>query len=201
MKRRPIDPAARERQRLRELENQARARAEADAVTRGIAETACLEAQRGVEFIVPEQRRGERQKPIRRHTGITLLHSLGRISDDMARVGIIYGQLWRANRGDVSIPSNLNRGSGGGGNHTVTMRLRLAEAEGRVQAGQALARMRARLYWRSDLIAALDLICGRELTPRLATRNGREAARLEALVIEALTMLARDGRSGCLEAA
>lgn len=202
MRRRAIDLAAVERQRLQRLENQGRARAEADAVTRGIAETACLEAQRGVEFIVPEQRRGERAKPIRRHTGITLLHSLGRITDDMARIAIIYGHLWRELHGDPSIPSNLNRGSGGGGDRGAVMRLRLAEAEGRVHARQALSRMHARLFWRSDLIAALDLVCGRELTPRLASRNGREASRLEALLVEALDLLVRsDGRSGYLEAA
>lgn len=201
-RRRNTDLAAIERQRLLEEERQARARAEAQAVATGIAETACLQAQRGVEFIVPEQRRGERAKPIRKHTGLTLLHSRGRITDDMARVGIIYGQLFRTLLADPSLRSNLNRGAGGGGDRDSTLRLRLAEAEGRVQARAAMVRMHARLFWRTDLISALNTVCGRELTPRLATRNGQEAARLEALVVEALDLLVRsDRRGGYLEAA
>lgn len=197
MTRRRVDLQAIERHRLLELERQERARKEAAAVAHGIAETACLEAQRGVEYLVPEQRRGERAKPIRRHTGLTLLHSLGRITDDEARVGYIYGTLWRAIREDPSIRSNLNRGTGGGSDRTLTLRLRLAEAEGRVQAAQRLDQLHARLFWRDDLIRALDTICGRELTPRLATRNGREAQALEDLVVTALELLVRaSGRGG-----
>ena len=43
------------------------------------------------------------------------------------------------------------------------------------------------------LLAACDLVCGQELTPREAARTDREAGRLEAVLEVALDLLAQEG--------
>jgi hypothetical protein len=69
----------------------------------------------------------------------------------------------------------------------------LAHGEGTEAARRRLAEFRRRLWRQADLVAACDLICGEEKTPREAAAGvDRDAARLEALLKAALDILATD---------
>jgi hypothetical protein len=50
--------------------------------------------------------------------------------------------------------------------------------------------MRRKLGRQSDLVAACDLVCGEEKTPREAAGADRDAGRLEAVLKVALDILA-----------
>lgn len=53
-----------------------------------------------------------------------------------------------------------------------------------------LGELRARLLRQPDLVAACDLICGEEKTPREAAGGDRDAGRIEAVLKVALDILA-----------
>ena len=69
----------------------------------------------------------------------------------------------------------------------------LAQAEARMAAAAKLALYRRKLHQHPTLLAACDLVCGQELTPREAARTDREAGRLEAVLEVALDLLAQEG--------
>ena len=68
----------------------------------------------------------------------------------------------------------------------------LARAETNARARDQLAAYRERLRRQPALVAACDLICGQELTPREAASGDRETHRLEAVLEVALDMLASE---------
>ena len=173
-----------ERERLLRLEARGRARAEALAVETGVAETVALSRARGAEIEPPEQGEG----PYRRMSGLSWLARKGKISPEQARAGAIYGACYRKSMAEAAIGSSLGIEPGGGGGTALS--LVAARAEGRVVAAAKLAAMRARLLGQKDLVAACDLVCGRELTPREAAGGDRAAGRLEAVLGVALDVLA-----------
>src|SRR5438270_8882608 len=92
---RPYDPARAMRERLKTLEARERARTEARAVAEGIEETVELGRERGGAFDKPAARRGERQTPYRRQTGLEWLVRKGRITARQAAAGEAYGACYR----------------------------------------------------------------------------------------------------------
>lgn len=186
--------ARQERERLLRVEGQAKARREAREVAEGVAETSGLDEARGAEFVRPAVRRGERAKPIRRMTGLEWLatRSPPRITAEARAAGERYGTVWREARADTSIRSGIDQSVTGSGGDNIGAAYIVAMS--RVDAGKQLDTLRAAIGHQPDLIAALDDICGREKTPREASINGASAARLEALLIVALDLLAGGGK-------
>jgi hypothetical protein len=86
---RPYDPARAMRERLKVLEARARGHAEARAVAEGVAETVSLARSRGAAFEKPAARRGERETPYRRQTGLDWLLRKGRISEGQKAAGVL----------------------------------------------------------------------------------------------------------------
>jgi len=183
------------RERLVRLERQAQAREEASAVAQGIAETVALSRARGQAIAEPPGgRRGPRAQPYRRQTGLDFLAGRGRIDADAYAAGERYGWAYRRAKLEKAIPSSLGpqvRGEF----RAPNMEAVLAHAEGTDFARRRLQEFRARLWRQSDLVAACDLICGEEKTPREIASNDREAGRLEAVLKVALDILAGAGKA------
>ena len=178
-----------ERERLSMLERRATARAESRAVAAGVDETVSLSRERGAKFEAPSGRRGEREGPYRRLTGLDWLAKKGRVSEAQRVAGERYGACWRRARASASIGSTLDVQPGGAAKGTPLTAV-IAQAEGRAQAQARLNLLRRRLGGQAGLVAACDRICGEELTPREAGQTEREVVRLEALVEVALDLLA-----------
>lgn len=180
-----------ERERLGRVEQQGRARLEARRVAEGVAETVALSAARGAEFEAPAVVRGERQRPYRRLAGLDWLHRKGRLSAAQRAAGERYGRCYRVAQGEVAIASTLDVRPGGAAEAPLTAVIARAEANAR--ARDALRGYRETLRRQPSLVAACDMICGEELTPREAVHGGdREIYRLEAVLEVALDMLAAD---------
>jgi hypothetical protein len=177
-----------ERERLLAQERRANERAESEAVARGVAETVKLERGRGAAFERPEATRGGRETPYRRQPGLDWLARKGRISAAQKSAGERYRDAFRIAQPEVPLGSTLEvqPGMGSGG---PPLRAILAKAGARLAAEQRLGVYRRRLSEHPGLIAACDLICGRELTPREAAADDREALKLEAVLIVALDLL------------
>lgn len=197
--RRPTDPglkAARaERDRLLRLEQRARARAEAEAVTDGVAETVALSRARGSALTrpgapAPRGGRGPSAQPYRRQTGLDWLAAKGRISEAGKAAGERYGGVYRRVKLEKAIPSTLGGDPVRGGFVAPDLEAVLAHGEGTALARRRLGEFRRRLLSHPDLVAACDLICGEEKTPREVAGGEREAARLEAVLKVALDILA-----------
>lgn len=196
---RPTDPglkAARaERDRLLRLEQRAKARAEAGAVADGVAETVALSRARGSALTQPDAPaprggRGPSAKPYRRQTGLEWLAAKGRIGEAGKAAGERYGWAYRRVKLEKAIPSTLGGDPVRGGFVAPDLEAVLAHGEGTVMARRRLGDFRRRLLRQPDLVAACDLICGEEKTPREAAGGEREAARLEAVLKVALDILA-----------
>ena len=177
-----------ERERLLTLERRGRARAEALAVTQGIAETVALLEGRGAAIEAPASPR----KPHRRQAGLEWLVRQGRLSDLQKRAGERYGTYYRRAQAGTVIGSSLDIKHGDNPQGTSLSEV-LAQAEARAAAAAKLALYRRRLHQHPMLLAACDLVCGEELTPREAARTDREAGRLEAVLEVALDLLAEEG--------
>jgi len=188
---RPYDPARAMRERLKVLEARERARTEAKAVAEGVAESVELARERGGAFDKPAARRGERETPYRRQTGLEWLAKKGRITAAQRQAGEAYGAAFRRAGAGARIGSTLAVQPGGGAAGGPSLALVLARAEGRLRAEEALAAMRGRLFGQGDLVSVCDQVCGRELTPREAGGGDREALRIEAVLKVALDLLAR----------
>ena len=176
-----------ERERLSMLEQRARTRAESLAVAAGVEETVGLSAARGAGFEAPVRQRGEREKPYRRMAGLDWLARRGRIAAAQKQAGERYGAFYRRAGATPSIGSSLDVQPGTGGGTPIAAVL--SQAEARAQASARLAELRRRLGCQPALVAACDLICGEELTPREAAGGEREAGRLEAVLDVALDLL------------
>jgi hypothetical protein len=167
----------------------ARARLEARAVADGVAETVALERARGAVFAIEAEDARERQRPYRRQPGLEWLTRKGRISEAQRAAGLRYRDAYAIAQPTIALGSTLEvqPGMGSGG---PPLKVLLARA-GRRQAAEAkLALYRRQLLQHPALIAACDLVCGRELTPREAAGGEREALRLETQLLVALDLLA-----------
>jgi len=182
------DPAREARDRLLRLERRAKAQAEAAAVTAGVAETVALARARG-EAIVD----GGARKAYRRQTGLDWLVAKGRIDARAKAVGERYGQAYRRVKLEAAIPSTLDTRVRGPF-VAPSIETVLAHAEGTELARRRLAEFRRGLSQQPDLVAACDLVCGEEKTPREASEGEREAGRLEAILKVALDILVAGAR-------
>jgi hypothetical protein len=189
MARKP-DPARVARDRLLMLERRAKAQAEAQAVSDGVAETVGLDRQRGVMFEKEAQARGGRETPYRRQSGLEWLARKGRINAAQAEAGARYGDCYRRANLTASIGSTLEVQPAMGQTAGPPLSALLKMAAGRQQAEARLGLYRHRLLGQVDLIAACDQVCGQELSPREAAGGEREGARLEAVLKVALDILA-----------
>lgn len=186
---RVLDPVRRQRERQMLLERRTLAQAEAKALAEGVAETVALSAARGAQFEHSLSTRTKRESPYRRQAGLEWLASKGRLTLGQRVAGERYGAVFRRARMEGSIPSTLGlepRTSAPGGPSLSTV---LAHAEGTAQARAKLALYRRQLSAQASLVAACDMICGQELTPREACANDRDAGKLEAVLIVALDIL------------
>lgn len=178
------------RDRLVRLEQQAKARAEAALVAEGVAETVALSRARGQAVVGPEPgRRSARAQPYRRVSGLDWLAAKGRIGAEAKAAGERYGWAYRRVKLEKAIPSTLDQRIRG---EFVAPSLEeaLAHGEGTELAKRKLVEFRRRLSGQADLVAACDLICGEEKTPREAAGGERDATRLEAVLKVALDLLA-----------
>lgn len=187
------DPARAARDRLLRLERQARGRAEAQAVADGVAETVALSRARGQAIVQADSRK--RLTPYRRQTGLQWLESKGRIGPEARAAGERYGWAYRRVKMEKAIPSTLDHRVRGPFVAPDPAEIK-AHGEGTEQARRKLAEFRLRLCRQSDLVAACDLICGEEKTPREIASGDRETARLEAVLKVALDILAAGGGHG-----
>ena len=183
------DPARVARDRLLRQERQARA--EAEAVARGVAETVALSRARGAAIAEPQATRSRVcLQPYRRQSGLDWLAARGRIDAQAKAAGERYGAAYRRAKLEPSIPSTLAVTPGRGPGPKAPPDSILAQGEGTAQARRRLGEFRARLSRQPDLVAACDLVCGEEMTPREAAAGDRDAARLEAVLKVALDILA-----------
>jgi hypothetical protein len=176
------------RDRLVRLERQAKARAEAVAVAEGVAETVALSRARGAA-VVGGGRGAARAQPLKRLSGLEWLAAKGKISAEAKAAGERYGWVYRRVKLDKAIPSTLDvriRGQF----LAPSLEDVLAHGEGTETARRRLAEFRRRLSGQPDLVAACDLVCGEEKTPREAAAGDRDAGRLEAVLKVALDLLA-----------
>ena len=188
--RQPKDPARAARDRLLRQERQAKARAEATAVAEGVAETVALSRRRGQAIVtVGAAPASAGAQAYRRQTGLEWLAAKGRIGDQAKAAGERYGWAYRRVKLERAIPSTLGEHVRGDFVAPDLERV-LAHGEGTVLARRKLTEFRRRLCRQPDLIAACDLICGEEKTPREAAVNEREVVKIEAVLKVALDILA-----------
>jgi hypothetical protein len=180
------------RDRLLRQERQAKARADAMAVADGVAETVALSRARGAALVGTEPgRRAPRPTPYRRLNGLEWLAAKDRITPQAKAAGERYGWAYRRVKREKAIPSTLGERVRGPF-VTPSLEETLAHGEGTELARRKLAEFRARLSDQPDLVAACDIVCGEEKTPREAAGGERDAARLEAVLKVALDLLARE---------
>ena len=185
------DPARAARERLLRREQQVRTQAEAAAVADGVAETVALSRARGSAIAHPPAMAGRgRVQPYRRQSGLDFLAGKGRIDAAAKAAGERYGWAYRRVKLEKPIRSTLDVRAGRGAPPTAPLAEIVAHGEGTEVARRKLAAFRARLSRQADLVAACDLICGEEKTPREAAGGERDAGRLEAVLKVALDILA-----------
>jgi hypothetical protein len=184
------DPARAARERLLRSERQARAQAEAAAVAEGVIETVALSRARGSAIAQPPVAARGRAQPYRRQSGLDFLAGKGRIDAAAKAAGERYGWAYRRVKLEKPIRSTLDVRAGRGAPPTAPLAEIVAHGEGTEVARRKLAAFRARLSRQADLVAACDLICGEEKTPREAAGGERGAGRLEAVLKVALDILA-----------
>ncbi len=156
-------------------------------VVRGVEETLGLTQARGAAFVSLGNPARGRARTYRRQTGLDWLAAKGRLSVAQHTAGLRYGAIYRRVRGELALRSSLNLQPGEAGAQPVAAVL--GQAEARARASQALVALRRILGQQAALVAACDLICGEEMTPREATGNEREAGRMEAVLAVALDLL------------
>lgn len=190
-RRKNLSPEAVARERLIRAERQRKAREHAQAVAEGVAETVALSRGRGAAIAEPSvTKRRVCLQPYKRQTGLEWLEAKGRIGAEARAVGERYGWAYRRAKAEKAIPSTLGMEVRGAFVAPSAAEV-LARAERTETARARLAGLRARLNRQPDLVAACDLICGEEKTPREAAGGvDREAVKLESLLKVALDFLA-----------
>ena len=156
----------------------------------GVAETVALSRARGQAIAEPAvQRKRVCAQPYRRQSGLEWLAAKGRIDAAAKAAGERYGWAYRRVKLEKAIPSTLDQRVRG---EFIAPAIEsvLAHGEGTEAARRKLAEFRRRLCRQPDLVAACDLVCGEEKTPREAAGGEREAGRLEAVLKVALDILA-----------
>jgi hypothetical protein len=178
-----------ERGRLVVAEQRERAQAEARAVAEGVAETVALEHRRGAVFELAETDARGRERPYRRQPGLDWLARKGRITETQKKAGERYRDAYLVAAPVAAIASTLEvqPGMGDAGPSLAAL---VARADRRRAAEAKLALYRRQLAGHPALIAACDLVCGRELTPREAGGGERQGIRVEAVLLVALDLLA-----------
>ena len=179
-----------QRERLAMEARRDKGREEARRVADGVEETVELSCRRGAAFEAPQRPASGRPGAYRRRAGLDWIAGKGRLNPAQKAAGERYGACYRKAKAEGAIGSSLAMPTGDGAGAPLTEVLSRAEA--RVRAQERLAQFRGRLYGQPDLVAACDLICGEELTPREAAGGEREAGRLEAVLSVALDLLARE---------
>ncbi|MBL8557050.1 MAG: hypothetical protein JNL41_22445 [Phenylobacterium sp.] len=189
-RRKNLSPEAVARERLVREARQRKAREHAQAVAAGVAETVALSRARGAAIAEPTvTRKRVRLQPYRRQTGLEWLEAKGRIGAPARAAGEHYGWAYRRVKLEKAIPSTLGQ-EVRGAFMAPSLAEVIARGEGTEIARMKLAELRARLKRQPDLIAACDLICGEEKTPREAAGGvDRDAAKLEGLLKVALDFL------------
>lgn len=162
-------------------------RADERAVAAGVAETLGLEEGRGAAFAMEGE--GGRDRAYRRQPGLEWLARKGRITEDQKAAGERYRDAFAVAQPTVAIGSTLEVQPGMGSAGPALKSL-IARADFRAAAERKLATYRAQLSGHPALVAACDLVCGRELTPREAAGGEREGLKLEAVLLVALDLLA-----------
>jgi hypothetical protein len=111
-----------------------------------------------------------------------------RISAQQRAVGEIWGVYWRAANAAAAVGSGMRDNAIGVSRDPIWAGLDAAAR--RIHAGAKLRELNLVLLNQASLIGALAAVCGREQTPREASRNGLDAVRIECLACCALDMLA-----------
>ena len=143
------DPARATRERLKMLERQEKARAQARHVAAGVAETVALGRARGAAFEKPPAGRGERETAYRRLTGLEWLLRKGRITAAQAQAGERYGAVYRRAGQAPAIGSTLEVQPGLSSPGGAPLTMILKQGAGRREAEANLARFRRRLMEKS----------------------------------------------------
>ena len=164
-------------------------RAEARAVAEGVAETLALEARRGAAFVEEGEGRGPSERPYRRQAGLDWLARKGKLSAAQKAAGERYRDAYVIAQPTLSLASTLEVQPGMSSSGS-SLKALVARADHRQQAERKLTLYRRQLFQHPALIAACDLVCGRELTPREAGGGEREGLKLEAVLLVALDLLA-----------
>jgi len=191
---RAYDPARAMRERLKILEAREKGRSEARAVAEGVAETVALSQARGAAIEKATARKGEREAPYHRRSGLEWLSAKGKISERQRLAGERYGACYRRAGAGSALGSSLEIAPGRSLPGGPSLGMLLKMAEGRRQAEAELTARRAALFGQGDLVTACDRICGQEMTPREAAGGDRDAARMEAVLGVALDLLLAAGR-------
>jgi len=191
---RAYDPARAMRERLKILEAREKGRTQARAVAEGVAETVALDGARGAAIEKTPARKGERETPYHRRSGLEWLRAKGKISERQRLAGERYGEAYRRAGAAPALGSTLEVSPGRSLPGGPSLGLLLKMAEGRRRAEAELAGARAALFGQGDLVTACDRICGQEMTPREAAGGDRDATRMEAVLTVALDLLAAAGR-------
>lgn len=163
------------------------ARQEQAATREGIAERVTLGEGRGEGFAVPRQVPG-RAPPVRRLSGLAWLANKGRLSPLQMRAGLAYAEAYQGAQPPPGLRSTLDDTVGGRAG--IDFAALQAAMRRRLIHEARLARFRRKLGHQTDLLRALDTICGDEKTPREATANGQDAHALEAVLRVGLDLLA-----------
>lgn len=156
-------------------------------VAQAIAESVRLARGRGAAFERIGANLPGQTRTYRRQTGLDWLAAKGRLSPGQHAAGLRYGAIYRQVRGEPGLRSSLSLEPGHGGGRPLSAVV--GQAEVRMRAGDTLLKLRRILGQQAAMVAACDLICGEELTPREATGNDREAGRMEAVLAVALDLL------------
>lgn len=125
----------------------------------------------------------------REKTGLEWLVHKRRLNTRQALAGRHYGEDWRVSQlnGSVSLRSCLNDTPGGSSSARS-----LPAVEHHLDALERLGAAQAALSYQADMIAALALVCGKQLTPWQAlgqTASARDVAKMEAVLVVALDLL------------
>jgi hypothetical protein len=139
---------------------------------------------------VPQAKTAYREK-----TGLEWLVHKRRLNTRQAMAGRHYGEDWRIsqNHGAVPLRSCLNDTPGGS-----SAARSLPAVEYHLEALERLGAAQASLQYQSDMIAALALVCGQQLTPWQALgkdASARDIAKMEAVLMVALDLLDKHYRS------